>query len=252
MTEASSEAPASGSVTDYVYDRILAELVTVRILPGERMTVDALARSLKVSQTPIRGALGRLEADGLVSKTHLRGYRATPMLTPREFAEMYELRLLLEPPIARRAARVHTEEHLREIRRTNEQLIEVHGQFEDPSQHSQFAVLDAKLHDLVAEASGNAIIRTSLARVRPHLHIYRLRRIETVVADAIDEHARLIDALTRRDGNMAAAAMKSHIERSYDRVLKYLGETPPPLDLDLTARSLETFTQLSAPMETAS
>jgi DNA-binding GntR family transcriptional regulator len=75
-----------------------------RIIPGERVTIDILARELGVSPTPIREALARLGSDGLVRKRAMAGYRATPLLTRAEFEELFELRLLLECPAAARAS----------------------------------------------------------------------------------------------------------------------------------------------------
>ena len=76
--------------------------MALRIAPGSRITVDNLVRELNVSQTPIREALGRLEGEGLVIKTHLIGYSAAPQISRRRFDELYELRLLLEPEAAAR------------------------------------------------------------------------------------------------------------------------------------------------------
>ena len=83
---AGSARPASGSsgrprLADDVYDFLLSQLMTLRIEPGERVTIDALARELGVSQTPIRDALNRLAADGLVVRVHLAGYRVAPQIT---------------------------------------------------------------------------------------------------------------------------------------------------------------------------
>ena len=66
------------------------------------MTIDALARELRVSQTPIRDALNRMEADGLVVRVPHAGYRIPPQITRARFEDMLEIRLLLEPAAARK------------------------------------------------------------------------------------------------------------------------------------------------------
>jgi hypothetical protein len=68
------------------------------------MSIDNLVRELGVSQTPIREALSRLEALGLVVKTHLIGYSAADQMDRERLQQLYELRLLLEPFAAGRAA----------------------------------------------------------------------------------------------------------------------------------------------------
>lgn len=64
------------ALADQVYDRLIADLVDGRIEPDSAISIDGLARSLGVSQTPIREALGRLEATGLVTRLPFKGYRA--------------------------------------------------------------------------------------------------------------------------------------------------------------------------------
>ena len=63
-------------LADEVYRRIRADIMSLRLPPDTRVSVDSLARELGVSQTPIREALSMLEANGLVSKKHLAGYQA--------------------------------------------------------------------------------------------------------------------------------------------------------------------------------
>ena len=89
-------AAGTGSLGQEAYERLLTELVSLEITPGERLSVDALARRYRISQTPIREALARLESDGLVIKTHLRGFTAAAGFSRREFAQLFDIRLLLD------------------------------------------------------------------------------------------------------------------------------------------------------------
>ena len=93
-----------GRLADEVYDTLLGQLMSLRIEPGSRVTIDALALELRVSQTPIRDALNRMEADGLVVRVPHAGYRIPPQITRERFEDMVEIRLLLEPSAARHAA----------------------------------------------------------------------------------------------------------------------------------------------------
>ena len=98
-----AEDPAAGWPTRST-TRCSAQLMSLRIVPDSRVTIDALARELGVSQTPIRDALNRMEADGLVVRVPHAGYRIPPQITRQRFEDMLEIRLLLEPAAARRAA----------------------------------------------------------------------------------------------------------------------------------------------------
>src|SRR5215472_16107641 len=133
-----------GLVED-VYEAIFNKLMSLEITPGARITVDGLVRELEVSQTPIREALGRLEGEGLVVKTHLVGYSAAPQITRRRFDELYELRLLLEPDGARRAAQRVSEARMRKLRERTEQMRKLNSS-RGRSSYARFARLDSEFH----------------------------------------------------------------------------------------------------------
>ena len=83
---------------DGAYEGLKELILDQRMAPGEHLNIDALAPRMGISQTPIREALARLEAEGLVVKTPPRGrYLVAPMLDAAAFDHLYEVRLLLEP-----------------------------------------------------------------------------------------------------------------------------------------------------------
>lgn len=206
------------SLASEVYDAILGQIMSLRIPPRARITVDNLARELNVSQTPIREALSRLEAEGMVVKTHLVGYSAAPQLTLKQFDELYELRLLLEPAGARKAAEAMDEAVFADIRQLAEAMSRRDGSSDERHRYTRFARLDAEFHDRIVDIAGNELIRETLARLHIHVQIFRLLFHSRVTEDAIEEHGRIIAALAHRDGEKAAAAMRRHIERSRDRL----------------------------------
>jgi DNA-binding GntR family transcriptional regulator len=204
----------SQGFVDEVYELIRADIMSLRIPPDTRISIDDLARRLGVSQTPIREALSRLEATGLVSKQHFVGYCSAPQLNRKQLDELYEVRLLLEPYAARRAAERMTDEQLAAI----EKLATAMQPGETRKSYDRFADQDSELHDLIALASDNRLVRDSLARLHTHLHIFRLRFHSEVTQEASAEHARLVQALSRRRPADAEAAMRAHIEKSYKRL----------------------------------
>jgi DNA-binding GntR family transcriptional regulator len=199
---------------DEAFSIIRADIMSLKIPPDTRISIDNLARELGVSQTPIREALSMLEAIGLVTKRHFVGYCSAPQLNRAQLDELYEVRLLIEPFAARCAA----------IRMSDEQRAEVsalaRAMAPGETRHSydMFADQDSELHDLIAGGSHNALIRDTLRRLHSHLHIFRLRFHSKVATEAVTEHAKLIAALLDRDEAAADAAMREHIERSYARV----------------------------------
>lgn len=225
---ATSTAPAGGqrlgervrSLGDEVYETLLSQLISLKIAPGMRIAVDALVRELGVSQTPIRAALIRLETEGLVVKTHHVGYSAAPMPSRRRFEQMYELRLQLEPFGAGLAAQRMTDS-------SRQELAALSAAMSAPSAddarvaYGKFAVLDAQFHSWIAEQSGNELLAEALARLYAHTHLFRLRFHSRVTEEAVTEHARIVQALERRDADGAQAAMRDHILRSRERMAPF-------------------------------
>lgn len=201
-----------------VYEAIFNKLMSLEIAPGGRVTVDGLVRELEVSHTPIREALGRLEGEGLVVKTHLVGYSAAPQITRRRFDELYDLRLLLEPAAARRAAQRVSADRMRKLRETAERMRKLGGRSERSS-YSGFARFDADFHDQIMEIAGNELIHDTLAHLHTHFHIFRLMFHTRVTEEALTEHDALLTALSSGDELGAERAMREHIERSRQRLL---------------------------------
>ncbi|MFC3687943.1 GntR family transcriptional regulator [Aquipuribacter hungaricus] len=203
-------------LADEVYDTLLAQLMSLRIVPGSRVTIDALARELGVSQTPIRDALNRMEADGLVVRVHHAGYRIPPQITRGRFEDMLEVRLLLEPAAARRAAERATPEHVRGMRQMLAEMADLAGG-DGHLAYGAFGRRDAAFHDLVALSGGNALVREALARLHTHVHLFRLLFDTQVTSLATAEHDEVLEAVASRDPDAAAWAMRTHILRSGER-----------------------------------
>ena len=204
-------------LTEEVYETILARLTALEIAPGARITVDGLARELNVSQTPIREALGRLEGEGLVVKTHLIGYSAAPAMTRHRFEELFELRLMLEPTIAARAAARVTADNLSSLRAMFD-LMSKRRRGDSRLRYSAFARQDAIFHDRIAEIAGNELVRRTHFHQHTHFHIFRLVEHSDVTEAALEEHGVLLAALASGDSEAAGQAMRIHIERSRDRL----------------------------------
>jgi DNA-binding GntR family transcriptional regulator len=214
---------AGGRLADKVYDQLLGQMMSLRIVPGSRVTIDALARELRVSQTPIRDALNRMEADGLVVRVPHAGYRIPPQITRDRFEDMVEMRLLLEPAAARRAAESASAEQVSDLRRM---LDEMAGLVERDSHvaYGAFGLRDAAFHDLVAVTAGNEVVRESLARMHTHVHLFRLLYDTEVTYLAMGEHDEVLAAIAARDPEAAAFAMRRHILLSRDRFRRLFDE----------------------------
>ncbi len=218
-----------GRLADEVYDRLLGQLMSLRIVPGSRVTIDALARELGVSQTPIRDALNRMETDGLVVRIPHAGYRIPPQITRARFEDMLEIRLLLEPAAARKAAEGASADQISGLRRMLEEMAElVEG--DGHVAYGAFGLRDAAFHDLVAQSAGNQVVREALARLHTHVHLFRLLYDKQVTYLAMGEHDEVLAAIAARDPEAAAYAMRHHILLSGDRFRRLFDEVESSAD----------------------
>lgn len=218
QTKAVGAIQRHSGLADEVYEVIVGQLMALKIPPGARITVDNLVRELEVSHTPIREALGRLEGEGLVVKTHLIGYSAAPQISRRRFDELYELRLLLEPYGARCAAELMDEARYTALAGVAGEMSARSGG-DERLRYSAFARQDAVFHDMIMEFAGNDLIRETLTHQHTHFHIFRLMFHSRVTEEALREHDALMAAFAKRDGAAAEQAMRDHVKRSRERLL---------------------------------
>jgi len=206
----------SKGFVDEIVEMIRADIISLRIPPDTRISIDSLARQLGVSQTPIREALSRLEATGLVSKQRFVGYCSAPQATQNQLDELFELRLLLEPDAARRAAERMTDAELQVIGSITRKL----GPANASGTSSRFSLQDySELHNLIASGTHNSLIADALANVHAHVQIFRLQLNAEVPREAYAELKAVIRAVTNRQPTEAEAAMRSHLEKSQERLL---------------------------------
>ncbi|MEO3747689.1 GntR family transcriptional regulator [Plantactinospora sp. B5E13] len=207
---------------DDVYETLKSLVLEHTLAPGDRINIDALARELAVSPTPVREALARLESDGLVRKRPLAGYTVSPLLTRDEFFQMFEMRLLLECAGSRFAAERASDAQRASI--TAAAATPTPPETDGPDGwHAAFTALDARFHGLIAEASGNPLLRDGLDRLHVHLHLHRRYFPYGQTGTTRDEHQRVAAAIAAGEPDRAEAAMRDHLLRARERHLPAFG-----------------------------
>ena len=216
------QLPALGSgvrvmLGDEVYTVLQLAIMDGTIPPDERLNAGEIARRFEVSPTPVREALARLESDGLVEKLPLKGYRTTNLLNEQQLIDLFELRLLLEPGSAARAAERRAAADVDEFRREIEIAESAVGRADAYAVLSQH---DMRLHDRVFLAARNETVRLAYTRAHCHLHTFRLAYTGSYVADTVHEHAGIVDAIALGDAARAETTMRRHIQLSRERLLQ--------------------------------
>ncbi|WP_347342795.1 GntR family transcriptional regulator [Sphingomonas echinoides] len=214
---------AGPTMVEHAYQHLLAMLMSLEIAPGERIAIDAVARQLGISQTPIREALSQLEAEKLVTKLPNVGYRASAQMSREDVRDLYTLRQLIEPYAAARAAEAMTDESIAILEAVGRDMSSIADG--DAHAYSRFAEADATLHRLIATGSGNRLIAETIERLHAHLHIFRALYHTNAPQEAAAEHRLIIDALVAHDPGAAEQAVRRHLECSQQRMDRVLAAT---------------------------
>lgn len=191
-----------------VHRRILEELRQGRLAPGDRLRETELAGRFGVSRTPVREAIRRLEAEGIVAHVPRRG-ATVRRLSRAEIAELYEMRAVLEGTAARLAARAATDFELGDLEDLNRRFAAAEGAGEAVRLNRLFhaALLDSARNRFLASSMRS--LRNSLTMLGPTT-LSRADRTEK----AAGEHAAVLMALEGRDGEAAEGAMRAHIQNA--------------------------------------
>jgi DNA-binding GntR family transcriptional regulator len=201
---------AAEQAADVIRERIL----TGRIPAGGRIAEADLARQLSVSRTPVREALSRLAAEGLVELSPNRGARAASWTTD-ELREIFEVRLRLEPYAVRQAVPRLTVAQLDELSRLAQGMLAAGRP--GPEQDLTIIVdLNRRFHGLLVRMSCNAPLASALtavthaAVVRQNFHHYS----PGALARSLDHHAEIVAAARAAEPDWAEAVMRSHLHNA--------------------------------------
>ena len=115
---------------DRVYDLVLDMLMSSSVEPGTRLSIDAIARDLNVSPTPVREALVQLERTGLVTRVAHKGYRVAPPIADGQLEALFEARLVLESGATAPAA-IHADVLAPILERALNEHVEMTGRVHD-------------------------------------------------------------------------------------------------------------------------
>ncbi|SEM28428.1 transcriptional regulator, GntR family [Roseovarius azorensis] len=209
-----SDRPSLG---EEVHGILLARLMSQEIPAGERLAIDVLARDLGVSQTPVRAALIRLEAEGLVVRRHNVGFSAAPMPSADRLRQFYEFRLLLEPEATAMATVAMSAAETDALREAINEMTAALRDADPSAMSGRFGLADLRFHDRIATGSGNALIVEALGRLRQPMQMFRLRFTADLREQALREHELIFERIAARDADGAAAAMRDHLTQSRSR-----------------------------------
>lgn len=197
-----------------IYKQLRREVIIGHRRPGERFNVEAEARRFETSVTPVRDALQMLSQEGLVTIKPRSGYFVT-RLSLKQLRDLLDLRKILEVAVIERAVLRITDQQI-------EDLSRVHAGYtgDDDAAYDRYTDENRRFHYLLAQATGNQELADTLGHLHDRLARFMVLRRAGKSQEA--SHARIVDALRRRDLVAARQALVDEVEASAQAILDTL------------------------------
>jgi len=241
------------SLHEQAYEILRERIATGMYPPGTYLSENSLAAELELSRTPLRAAIERLQAEGVLERRPRIG-TFVRIVEPAELEEIYEIRLQLETLAARRAATHISDDELSCLQALVTEMAAIAGAMrtadeEELLDHDRIAHLiaaDLTFHQVLVWASGNRWIH----RILDGMHVFsrffglhRHRYDRAIVEHIATSHATMVAALARHDADAAEAGIREHLETGRARTFAEIrpAGTPArgPVPLQLPGSYLE-------------
>jgi len=206
----------AAQAADRAYGYAKARILDGRYSGGELLSEGAIAVEVGVSRTPVREAFVRLQTEGLLHLYPKRGALVVPV-SPDEVEHVMDTRLLVERQAIERVIR-------REIRVTESitLAIEIQDELAGAGAVDQFVEADREFHRILVAAAGNPILlalHDSLRDRQSRMGVAAIARDAGRLAEILDEHRQLVDAVLQRDVDRARSVIDRHLDRTLSLLL---------------------------------
>jgi DNA-binding GntR family transcriptional regulator len=200
--------------SDSVFDVLRASILSRTFRSGDRLDVKALATQLGVSPTPVKDAITRLAAEGLI-EVRPRAGTYVAEIQPEAVAETFEIRRALECLAAEKLVERVTPEFLDRFAKIVDALEKPITSDASRVEHERRNV---ELHMAIVEGSGNKRLVELYKSLNAHLTIAKIHRRRSPDASRLDqerrEHRAMLDALRKKDARTLVDALAEHIRRA--------------------------------------
>ncbi len=216
------------SLTSAVQERLRADILATRLLPGQKLHIAGLAKQFSVSLAAVREALSRLVADGLVQASDQRGFRVCPV-SLADLADVTRTRIDIEGLALRRSIELGDQAWLDSVKVSHDRLRAVPYQYPDePGVHyEEWVVRHRVFHRALVNACGSHWLLGFRDVLHEQSERYRRLSIRDVskVRDVETEHAAIVEAVLRRDADAAVDALAKH----FNITMRFVEQNAPKI-----------------------
>jgi DNA-binding GntR family transcriptional regulator len=211
------DAPRHGARSEHAYRRLRDAIQDGSLKPGQRLMEIEVAEWLNVSRTPVRDAIRRLEAEGMLAHEPRNGI-VVATLDRQAVMELYAMREVLEGTAARLCARHASDMEVIELEQLVKRERESQGDYEALARHNR------RFHEAVHRGAHNRYLEKSLYAVNDSMGL--LGKSQMLMPHrartALAEHTELMKAIKNRDGEAAEQAARRHVRAAQTERMKTL------------------------------
>ncbi|MEM6739911.1 MAG: GntR family transcriptional regulator [Pseudomonadota bacterium] len=211
-----ASSPARVSAVQRIEAALLEEIAAGGLAPGERIDEIKLSERFGVSRTPVREALSRLTAQGVLVPGEKRGVRVSE-LTKEQLAQVFEAMHEIEAACARVASQRLTLLARVEIEAAQAECVRA----AESADRAAYLHANEELHLAIYRATGNPYLAEIASEFRRRTGPFRAKKFATqedLLASA-HSHAELIALIFSEDSNAASDGMRAHMAESFRATL---------------------------------
>jgi GntR family carbon starvation induced transcriptional regulator len=214
-----------GTLSAAISDRLRADVLAGRREPGARVRLEELKTAFGVSWSPIREAVSRLVAEGMIVADGPRSYRVAPA-SRAELTEILRLRVMLETSALRESIEKGDDAWEAEVLSAQHRIGKLESRRVEPAESEQWESWHRSYHDALTRACDAPILlqfcRTLHDMNDRYRRIYLSRHV--VDRDVAAEHRAITAATLARDADRACRLLTAHIERTGRNILRTMPE----------------------------
>ena len=216
----SAKESAAGTLTTAVSDRLRDDILNGRRKPGAKVRLEELKTEFGVSWSPIREAVTRLAAEGLLLGEDQRGYRVAPA-SRSDLAEVIRLRLLLEPMALQRAVENGDDAWEALVVTAHHSLGKIESRRDSSKVAAEWEMRHHHFHHALISGSASPILLQFCKMLHDMNDRYRriFLQVHDFDRDVASEHQAIFDATLAYKGKQASTLLKAHIERTGNNIL---------------------------------
>lgn len=212
---------AQESLAERAADALSEEILSGRLLPGQRVDLSHYAATWKVSITPLRDAVKNLESVGLVRVLPRRGVFVAE-LTVKELKDIFDVRTALECAAIRLATpRIPKAE----ARRALGLYTKARDAASDAERRRLLPQIDLLIHTLGQEYCGNVRLQKLMDGMRDLIRLSQrtiTAKLDEPFTTTLPEHIAICEAVCEGDAELAAERMHLHLENTFARIAEFL------------------------------